>query len=143
MATVDTTTSEARKSFEANKAMWIRKRISFAANPTTTSDTMYMLKIPKYTTVNTFQATLVTAEGATGTCDFGTLIGSTADDNGLDDSVNLNDTPGVITRGAFGTDASIGLRFTDNGYLTADPDHDLDAAVVDILVELVRDQDHD
>jgi hypothetical protein len=143
MATVDTTTSEGRKSFEANKAMWIRKRISFATYPTTTSDTAYLLKVPKYTTVNTFQVTLVTAEGATATCDFGTLIGSTADDNGLDDSVDLNTTLGTLTRGAFGTDASIGLRFTDNGYITADPDHDLDTAVVDILVELVRDQDHD
>jgi hypothetical protein len=143
MATVDTTTLEGRKSFEANKSMWIRKRISFATHPTTTSDTMYMLKIPKYTTVNTFQTTVVTAEGATGGCDFGTLIGSTADDNGLDDSVDLNAAAGTMARGVFGTDASIGLRFTDNGYLTADPDNNLDTAVVDILVELVRDQDHD
>lgn len=143
MATIDLTTGEGRKSFEANKAMWIRKRVSFATNNATASDTLYLFKVPKYTTVNTFQATIVTAEGATSTCDFGTIDGSTADATGLDSSIDMNAATGTLTRGAFGTDAKIGYRFTDNGYITADPDHALDTAVIDVLVELVRDQDHD
>jgi hypothetical protein len=145
MATIDTTVSEAQKGVEAGKSLWVRKRISFATNPTTTSDTMKILKVAPYTIINTFQVTSVTAEGATATCDFGVIDSSASltDDNYLDDSVDLNQGSNVLTRGAFGTDTGIGYRFgATGGFITADPDHDLDTAVIDVLVELVRGEDH-
>lgn len=145
MATVNLTTSEAQKGCEAGRSLTIRKRVSFVTNPTTTSDTMYIFKVAPYTIIDTFQVDLVTAEGATGGCDFGVIdtTPGTTDDNGLDDGVDLNGSPGAMTRGAFGTDAYIGKQFgAAGGYITADPDNDLDAAVADITVVLRRAQDH-
>lgn len=118
------------------KYFLLKNRLDFAKTPLLSTDSAQIFKIKAGWEVKNVHTKIVTPEGGTATFSIGiTAGGSEFEANG-----NANAAAGTRTRGIGGTDAGVtagGQKYTSDGYLYFGTSADLDAAVIDVVAEVV------
>ena len=111
---------------DGNMVGVIENYVSFAVTSVSAADVVEVLDVGAGTFVSCVWMIVLTAEGATATCD----IGDATDPNGYDDSVNMNASAGTITR-TLETDAyTVGKYYSSADTIDLTIDNDTDAAIV-------------
>ena len=118
------------------KYFLLKNRLDFSETPLANADSAQVFAIKAGWEIKNVHTKIVTAEG--GTASF--TIGVTAGASEFEGNGNANAAAGTRTRGIGGTDAGVtagGVKYTSDGYLYFDASADLDAAVIDVVAEVV------
>jgi len=102
--------------------------IDFSKTNASASDKVQVLRIPEGAHVVHVGWEVQTAEGATATAD----MGDDADPNGFDDGIDLNATGNGASTSGTDTFAAAGKFYTSADTIDLYPDHDLDAAKINV-----------
>lgn len=112
----------------------IRNTLDFATTNAAATDIVQALKVGAGMIVTNVRTRIVTAEGATATCD----VGDGDDPNGYNDAADLNAAENVIETNLEADPYGEGKYYAVEDTIDLTLDHALDACVVEVSAEYIQ-----
>ncbi len=114
----------------------VKHRLDFSKTALLNADAAKAIAVPAGVMVKNVVAKIITPEGGAGAF----TIGHAAADAGFEGNGDINAAANTLSRGIGGTDADVtadGYLYAADGFIFFEGSIDLDAAVVDIMAEIV------